>query len=308
MLNINNITVEDIKFEYMISGINLYVLNTSNNRMIKTSLEMLEYLENYEVSNKENDPDIDKFIFGPKQRKYLDFHIKEFQISKSKFTWLINSLDNKYIGIICKLLIVFGLCFSPYFTNQLISFYISSDIKFDWIMSVGILICQLIITCFHELGHYYYYQKYIHSEKLQMGILLRYIFLPMFYTNVNFMNHLDKKKQVKIITAGVMTQLVVNGLMCLMLLITMNKFILLLFIMNLFNVFMNLIPFLKMDGYWLINILIDSDDYMKSFKNFIFKGQRVKLSEFLLGTLNLVVILLVLILGVNNVLNLISSI
>lgn len=307
MLNIQNLTVEHIKFDYLVLDNELYMLNTVNNRMIETSLEMLAYLENYKISNGENDPNIDNYIFGPKKIKYLDFHIKEFQVKKSKFSGFISILDNKLIGIIFKLLIVLGICLTPYFIKELITVYSATDVQMDLLGTIGLLFCQLVITGFHELGHYYYYQKYIYSENLQIGILLRYIFLPMFYTNVNFMSHLDKKKQVKIIIAGVMTQLVVNGLLCVLLLLTMNKFILLLFMMNLFNVFMNLIPFLKMDGYWLINILIDSEDYMKAFQNFIFKRQRVKTSEFILASFNLIAILCVLIAGISNFLNLISS-
>lgn len=306
MLSIQNLTVEHIKFEYLISDTNLYLLNTENNRMIKTSLEMLEYLENYEFNNEENDPNIDNFIFGPKKRKLSDFHLKEFQLKKSKLDGVINCVSNKYVKIIFILLIVFGICTFPYFFKEFLTSSISSELQISWSVSLGLFVCQLLITCIHEFGHYYYYQKYVQSEKLQVGVLLRYIFMPMFYTNVNFMEQLNKKKQIKIIIAGVSAQLVVNGLLSILLFATMNRMVFLLFFINIFNILMNLIPFLKMDGYWLINIVIGSEDYMKAFKSFLLEKKRIKISEFILGSVNSMIILWVLIIGVNSIFKIIN--
>ncbi|CEY40259.1 Uncharacterised protein [Streptococcus pneumoniae] len=59
-----------------------------------------------------------------------------------------------------------------------------------------------------------------------------------------------------------------------------------------------MMPFLKLDGYWIINQMIDSEDYMNSFKQFIFKRQKIKSSELLLGLVNCILIATVILSGV----------
>ena len=44
---------------------------------------------------------------------------------------------------------------------------------------------------------------------------------------------------------------------------------------NCIIIFINLMPFLKLDGYWVINLVIDSEDYMKKFKSFVFHSSGV---------------------------------
>ncbi|MGQ0441067.1 hypothetical protein ACT4UT_33110, partial [Bacillus sp. B-TM1] len=60
----------------------------------------------------------------------------------------------------------------------------------------------------------------------------------------------------------------------------------------------NMMPFLKLDGYWIINQMIGSEDYMNSFKQFIFKRQKIKSSELLLGLVNCILIATVILSGV----------
>ena len=59
-----------------------------------------------------------------------------------------------------------------------------------------------------------------------------------------------------------------------------------------------MMPFLKLDGYWIINQMIGSEDYMNSFKQFIFKRQKIKSSELLLGLVNCILIATVILSGV----------
>ncbi|MFG5486058.1 hypothetical protein ACFJX2_14095, partial [Enterococcus faecalis] len=93
----------------------------------------------------------------------------------------------------------------------------------DWRTLVVVYVGQLIITMIHELGHYYYYQKYISSNQFRFGFLLRYFFLFMFYTNVNFIEQLSKKKQLKIMIGGIQIQMMISGILCLIMLVNSSR-------------------------------------------------------------------------------------
>ncbi|MGH2037518.1 hypothetical protein [Enterococcus faecalis] len=157
---------------------------------------------------------------------------------------------------------------------------------------------QLIITMIHELGHYYYYQKYISSNQFRFGFLLRYFFLFMFYTNVNFIEQLSKKKQLKIMIGGIQIQMMISGILCLIMLVNSSRILILLFFLNSFNILINLLPFIKTGGYWIVNLLIDSQDYMSSFKSWIKKEKKdIRLVEILLSLANIVIIFFIILMG-----------
>lgn len=104
-------------------------------------------------------------------------------------------------------------------------------------------------------------------------VFVKIFFLFMFYTNVNFIEQLSKKKQLKIMIGGIQIQMMISGILCLIMLVNSSRILILLFL-NSFNILINLLPFIKTDGYWIVNLLIDSQDYMSSFKSWIKKRKR----------------------------------
>jgi len=163
---------------------------------------------------------------------------------------------------------------------------------------IYIYVAQLFIVSFHEFSHYYTYRKYIRSDKMRFGIIIRYFFLLLFFTNVNYMRTLDKRKKIAIMLSGVMGQMILGSLLAIMYLLSSSDVILYIYITNCIIIFTNMMPFLKLDGYWIINQMIGSEDYMNSFKQFIFKRQKIKASELLLGLVNCILIATVILSGV----------
>ena len=51
---------------------------------------------------------------------------------------------------------------------------------------------------------------------------------------------------------------------------------------------------MRLDGYWLINELINSKDYMKSFYSFVGKKEKIRPIELILSVINILLILLIL--------------
>lgn len=302
MLDVYQLKVQHVLFEYIQCDEEIYIFNTENDRMVKTTGEMITYLETYKPDNTHNDLAIDKFIFDAGKRKFWEFKLKGFSIPKRFFSTFLHFMEFKYTSILCKLFAIIGVLLLPIFLQKGFNSYAVGTTEFSWAMVLVLYVSQIVITMLHELGHYYYYQKYITSNKIRFGLLLRYFFLFMFYTNVNFMDHLSKRKQLKIMIAGVQTQWIINGVLCIVMLFKTSEFLLLLFFLNLLNIVINLVPFIKTDGYWIINLLIGSDDYMLSFKNWIRKKNKsIKGSELLLATFNIVVITYVLVNGLTRI-------
>ncbi|MBO0441059.1 hypothetical protein [Candidatus Enterococcus ikei] len=302
MLDVQQLKVQHVLFEYVQCNEEVYIFNTKNERMVKTTNEMIVYLETYEPDNNHNDPLVDKFIFGAGKRKFLEFKLKGFSIPKQFFSTFLYFMEFKYTSILCKLFAIIGVLLLPIFLQKGFNSYTAGTAEFSWLMLFGLYVSQIVITMLHELGHYYYYQKYISSNKFRFGFLLRYFFLFMFYTNVNFMDHLSKRRQLKIMMAGVQTQLIISGILCTAMLFKTSEFLLMLFFLNLLNIVINLVPFIKTDGYWIINLLIGSEDYMLAFKNWIRRTNKsIKGSELLLALFNVAVITYVLVNGLKQI-------
>lgn len=86
-------------------------------------------------------------------------------------------------------------------------------------------------------------------------------------------------------------QFVISSLVILLGSITPSLFLSVLFIVNLVTVITNLLPFLKLDGYWAISTFLgvsDYDEYIKMLKH----KAPFKLNTIILGTFNSVLILL----------------
>ncbi|TFJ44234.1 hypothetical protein CKN80_07825 [Carnobacterium divergens] len=298
MINIRQLKVENVLFEYITEDRSIYIFNTNNDRMVKTTDEMIEYLEDYQIADETNDPAVDKFIFDKRKKRPFELKFARVSVEKRFFSKIFRLFDTLYFRLFMGIAALVGFVLLPLFLADGATSYMNNSLHLDWKGAVMIYLGQLIITTFHELGHYYYYQKYINSEKFRFGILLRYFFLFLFYTNVNFIDRLPKKQQIKILFAGVQVQASVNGVLLFIMLFVQSPFLLSLFFINLINIIINLVPFLKTDGYWVVNLMIGSDDYMRSFKNWITrKKTTIKFSELLFSTINIICIAYILFSG-----------
>lgn len=298
MLDVRYLKVDQVLFEYIECDEGVYIYNTNNERMVQSTIDMINYLKEYKSGDSTNDPAIDNFIFGAGKRKLLDIKLKGFSISKSFFLVFFKFMDATIITKIRFAFTLIGVILLPFFFQKELIVYFTEMKRVDWRTLVVVYVGQLLITMIHELGHYYYYQKYISSNQFRFGFLLRYFFLFMFYTNVNFIEQLSKKKQLKIMIGGIQIQMMISGILCLIMLVNSSRILILLFFLNSFNILINLLPFIKTDGYWIVNLLIDSQDYMSSFKSWIKKEKKdIRLVEILLSLANIVIIFFIILMG-----------
>ena len=77
---------------------------------------------------------------------------------------------------------------------------------------------------------------------MRFGIIIRYFFLLLFFTNVNYMRTLDKRK-IAIMLSGVMGQMILGSLLAIMYLLSSSDVILYIYITNCIIIFTNMMPF-----------------------------------------------------------------
>jgi len=122
----------------------------------------------------------------------------------------------------------------------------------------------LLVLIFHELGHSLSSKKYNIDVK-EIGFGLYYI-LPVFYVNLNEVWKLDKKKRILINLSGMFFQLIAGLFIFLLCQIFKNqeKIFMSLFMVNFIIIVLNLNPFLKFDGYWIVSDLLNENNLSKT--------------------------------------------
>lgn len=126
------------------------------------------------------------------------------------------------------------------------------------------LLLSLILFC-HELGHI----AASSSEKLrpkEIGAGL-YFIMPMMYVDLTEAWSLSKMSRVKINLGGITTQMIFNIVLIVIFLICDGAFLRGIFFklttVNIIIIIVNLIPFFKFDGYWILSDLTDIPNLLK---------------------------------------------
>jgi putative peptide zinc metalloprotease protein len=129
----------------------------------------------------------------------------------------------------------------------------------NWERFFAILI-SFIILIFHEVGHIIGAKNYNVNVK-ESGIGL-YFILPVFYVNLNESWKLERKKRVIINLSGAYFQSLIGVLIIALMLFSTIKtdFLWYLFIINFLIIFINLNPFIKFDGYWVLSDLLKENN------------------------------------------------
>ena len=94
------------------------------------------------------------------------------------------------------------------------------------------------------------------------------------------------------VLAGVKFQVAIWFFLTLIALIYPSNFLFGLIIVNLGLIVTNLLPFLKLDGYWYLSNLLKVEDYMAYVKDMFSKNKKFRLDIFLLGIVNFLMIIL----------------
>lgn len=135
------------------------------------------------------------------------------------------------------------------------------------------------ILILHELGHTLSAKKYsVHVKEIGLGL---YYILPVLYVDLNEAWKLDKKKRILINLAGTYFQLISGVLLFLsaVLFTSQANIFMDLFFINLSIIVLNINPFLKFDGYWIVSDLINQNNLVTTSNGVIkdlFRFRKIK--------------------------------
>lgn len=132
---------------------------------------------------------------------------------------------------------------------------------------------SFLILISHELGHISACTKFNAKNKgIGFGF---YIISPVFFADISDAWHLSKSKRIIINLAGIYIELLISTLILVFIALTNNVNMLASVYAILFHVLINLNPFLKYDGYWIIsdlfgfsNLRLQSNEKFKSLLKF----------------------------------------
>ena len=234
----------------------------------KNTDEIQKYFKNrYELSvGKEIIDDVIENKINPFVIKHVDTSFNKililFNPSVIPVPEMILKLFNKrffyFMGSILLLI-------NAFFYVGSIRYQIDSILK--TVVGYGILFLILLI---HELGHSLAAKRY-GTDVREIGFGW-YIFFPVFYVDLNEVWKLNSPKRIIINLGGMYLQLFCGAILLLfsVFIIEMKDMLMMVFFMNFSIVILNLNPFLKFDGYWVLSDLLEGKD-LNSVSNRIMK-------------------------------------
>lgn len=160
---------------------------------------------------------------------------------------------------------------------QKISAINSATLNMGYDVLFTIIVYIFLSGIIHELGHSSAFYKYT-GKRAEIGVCFNYCF-PSFYSDVRDAALLSRKSErMSILIAGVYFQIIFFPILAApFYLWGGERSLILIFYMLLIQVFFNLIPFLRSDGYWLYKELFfvkgeKNTFYLVTFKLFFLFG------------------------------------
>lgn len=187
----------------------------------------------------------DKEYINEKNSTKLWIHIPVIEASTFAFLYKIfMHLINKYVSIL--LLGVVGICCisAGYILVQ------TNENVLDYINSLQIL-CLVYLSMFiHELGHATAAYKYgVNVGKIGFGLHMTYL---IFFVDMTNIWRLDKTKRIVNDVCGMYFQLITIIPVFIFGVISNNPSLFIVVLIIMLSSLMNIIPVLRMDGYWLL--------------------------------------------------------
>lgn len=211
---------------------------------------------------------LDRDIKLEKQKQDIT-KIKIYEINADRF---FSSISKKMIHYFFRTMIILSCtctCISFYLFDHNFDVIIQLEkqsLKFSHLEYFLLYLMMLITVMLHEIGHGISCKKY-GGEVKSMGIIL-YFFSPCLFCDVSDIYMFNsRKKSLEVAISGIL----VNYLMGTLGVITyfiLREFglniqvLLLYYFTNIGFVIFNLIPFVKLDGYWVLSALIKVDNLM----------------------------------------------
>ena len=268
-----------------------WLYNIINDRMVVSKQPLETYLEEI---NEPSNPLYDFYHSSYKRGTMMNFHLFRVIWDSSKIDFFHKTtlfLINKYLIFVMMMLNVLYL---PQFIDK-------SSLSAEQFSLNQLPIFELIAIYFtmvavilplHEYAHFSVYYKYFQPPKITFGFAIRYFSMPVFFIKVPFYKLLSNKKKNELIMAGIKFQVVIWFLLSVIHMVSPSSFVSSMLVVNIGLITTNLLPFLKLDGYWYISNILKVDDYMGYFKNMFLKKVAFRLDIFILGILNYFLIIL----------------
>lgn len=224
----------------------------------KGSIEMQHHFrEKYKlVVSREIIDDVIEYKVNPFVIKHVDTSFKKvFTLLNPSVipvpSYILKIFDKRFFYFMGSIL----LLINGYF------FYESMRYHVDSVLSIGLGFAILfLILLIHEIGHWLAAKRY-DTAVSEIG-LGWYLFFPVLYVDLSACWRLNSKKKVIINLSGIYLQLI-----CGVILLILSKFIIelrdmfmMVFFMNFSMIVLNVNPFLKFDGYWILSDLSEGKD------------------------------------------------
>lgn len=189
------------------------------------------------------------------KKRLLYWKLKLIDTSRFNSFNLFDFLFQKNMYILFGILYFFILFFGGnIFSAKLL------DFEFKNSNILHLIVCVILVYfsgLFHELGHCLCSRKFCPLEKGSIGIAI-YMISPVWYTDLDSVWWLEKKKKIQINCAGVYVQCIYLTIIMALALVLSDEFLFLIAAGVSISSFLNFIPFMKFDGYW---ILVDYFDF-----------------------------------------------
>ncbi|EJN93177.1 hypothetical protein ACVRW7_05640 [Streptococcus ratti] len=287
-----NLTIKEYKdIQYQINDNRRWLYNVRNDRMITSN----HHLENYLKDVEEPDNPLYNFYTSPYKRgKLTNFHLIRLILDSSKINafYKISLFLNKWYLTLLMLVSSFTLLPITATAASVDLRDFSLEHFSVWDMAAIYFVTTVVILPLHEYAHFSVYYKYLKPSKVTFGFSLRYFSMPVFFIKVPFYKILKGGKRNELVLAGVKFQVAIWFFLTLIDLLYPSSFLFGLIIVNLGLIITNLLPFLKLDGYWYLSNLLGVDDYMSYFKGMFSQNKKFRLDIFLLGIVNFLMIIL----------------
>lgn len=179
-----------------------------------------------------------------KGSSYMWWHLPI--INSNRLAWLFNILKVfyvKWVSIVILLLILFSGIFSAYQV-------MTSSVSLNQVNSLGFILLGYLSLIIHEFGHVAAaYKQRIRVGSIGIGM---YLFYPVMYVDMTNAWRLDHKQRVLVDVGGIYFQLITIIPLTSIAFLTQNNFFYIVTIAVIGMTMMNLIPFIRLDGYWIL--------------------------------------------------------
>ncbi len=134
--------------------------------------------------------------------------------------------------------------------------------QFNLLNLVILIPISLIILIFHEFGHAAA-SKFYGANHGNVGFGF-YLLSPVMYANVSDIWKLKRKERIVVNLGGIYIQIIITSISGIIFLFTRQiEFLIILYFWGIISIIINLNPFLRTDGYWILSDIIGISNLRK---------------------------------------------